>query len=297
MKRESEFSYFVPIAFASMFLSVFILPSKKAPQARVVVQEQIQQLKLVALEPFEADPYKITSYTSPKHKTFAGADLPVFHKKNLKIMVMDTGVSYHSKLAPWVKSPIPDSYGHGTHVAGIVALGRSNQEASPLCDQVEIIPCRIVFEQDAVFDTTKACIAKAIAEKVDIINYSIDGRDYQKEEFDLWNKFTSNGGVLVTAAGNGARDIILDPTFPASWGLRGQLKNTFVIANVNDKGELALNSNFYPGMIAEVGVDTLSTVPREGMIELSGTSMAAPLFVHKIAQKFCYFQPRNFASK
>ena len=231
--------------------------------------------------------------------------VPKITKEKLKIMVIDTGVSNHLFLIPWLKySPkdddtSKDSYhvGHGTHVAGIIAYGPMNNmstvRSNELCSDVEIIPCKaFIDKKQSKVDPLFSCLDKAIKMKVDVINYSGGGDQPLPHELRAWRKFVKTGGLIVMAAGNNGSDLTKSKFYPASWGVKDKkgkiaLKHAYVVSSLDDDGFVSRSSDYAPDAIYEKGSMIISTYPNNKFETLSGTSMAAPVFTHKIAKSFC----------
>jgi thermitase len=262
---------------------------------------------------------------------WAGAKigLPAAHTitrgAGVTVAVLDTGVdATHPDLAgrlvggydfvnmdadPREEGSYPQNlgYGHGTHVAGLVAL------AAP---EAKIMPVRIL-DPDGVGNLWVLAEALAYAvnpdgdpntdDGADVINLSLstkrvtnllsdimpditcpggddddddegDGRaNHQTDDADEQDDesgcltFGGQGVVVIAAAGNSASDI---PEYPAGENVAGLLAvaatvETDVLANFSNYGSWV--------QIAAPGDPILSTVPGGGYAVWKGTSMAAPL--------------------
>jgi subtilisin family serine protease len=224
------------------------------------------------------------------------------------VAVLDTGVDFeHPALAgrllpgfDFVDNDLDPSeegtygqnaeFGHGTHVAGLIAL------AAP---DAQIMPLR-VLDPDGVGDIW--ALAKALAyamdpdgdpdtaDGADVINLSLSTIDRSKLIKDVLKAVTCNdgnqnqspndlpcfsptlfGAVVVAAAGNSAGSI---PEYPAGEGLGG----TMAIGASTQADSLAAFSNFGSWVsVVAPGEGILSSVPGGGYGTWSGTSMAAPL--------------------
>ena len=186
---------------------------------------------------------------------------------------------------------------HGTHVAGIIASGKSSR----------ILPIYTNHEFSDVLDK----IDVAIQNNAKIINMSFhiepseydfprneDGlvkRDRSKTERNqlanekLKKVFGSNSDILfISSAGNKKNDLSVNPQYPA--GARSD--NHIVVASVNKDGELAHSSSYSDELVdfAAIGVDVKSAFPNESYGTMSGTSMAAPT-VTRIASKMLKINP------
>ncbi len=196
--------------------------------------------------------------------------------------VSTVGASYYHSGDPM------DDHGHGTHVAGIIAMTANNDEgAVGLAYGAKIMAIKAGQATGIFSDTDIAeAIRYAKAMGADVINMSFGGtgKSFLVEEA-LADAFSSC--VLVAAAGNDgiptadAPDDFLKKTdfYPAGY--------SFVLGVMasDQNGELASFSNwdyYNNGGSAEYemtapGVDIFSTLPGGQYASWDGTSMAAPL--------------------
>ena len=236
----------------------------------------------------------------------------------IKVAVLDTGIdlthpAFSGRLLPgydFVDSdsdpsevlctPAPCStagiaYGHGTHVAGLIAL---------VAPSAKIIPYRVL---DANGEGNAWVLAealqRAIANGADVINISLGTAtrtrilasitklfqceppdsadpelDFSDSSYapDLTRCATSSGPVIVAAAGNDGSSGVDE--YPA----RERVKGLIAVGASNDTKHLAQFSNFGSWVqIAGPGEGITSAVPQSatpsGYAVWSGTSMAAPL--------------------
>ncbi len=157
-----------------------------------------------------------------------------------------------------------DDFGHGTHVAGIIA--------DNTLSNVQIKPYKVLNSQGNGTESLIAvAIDLAVAEGADIINMSIasDG------EFQMMTESVDNavaqGVNVVVAAGNKKLDLTQHFISPAC------IESAFTVSAVNEKLELASYSNYNGTIdIAAPGDNINSSYMNGSYIKLSGTSMAAP---------------------
>jgi subtilisin family serine protease len=181
------------------------------------------------------------------------------------------------------------SYGHGTHVAGLVAL---------VAPEARIMPLRVLDSEGVgnIWVLAEA-LAYAInpdgdpntADGADVINLSL-GTSYRTdllgevvaavtceqdddpdEDDTCLVSPNQRGAVVVAAAGNSGSNV---PEYPAAEGVIGSLSvGASTIADT-----LAAFSNYGSWVhVAAPGEDILSTMPGGGYAVWSGTSMATPL--------------------
>ena len=137
--------------------------------------------------------------------------------EGITVAVMDTGVSpmdeFGDRLLDGVNvitgtTDTTDTYGHGTHVAGILAAQDSNGEGGAgVAPAVKLYPVKCADENGGISSESiargvNACISK----NVDIINFSAGGIDYGSLETKAWKTAIDRGIVVVAAAGNTSTD-------------------------------------------------------------------------------------------
>ncbi len=214
--------------------------------------------------------------------------------RSIRIAVIDTGVDAdHPDLSGRIDienaynftiDEMKDNYGHGTHVAGIIAaLTDNNQGVAGVSWAGEILPVKALEDDGggSNFSVADAILYAAGLHKeidnpepVDIINLSLGGGGYSQLLEDAVNQAAEKGIVLVAAAGNNSYGI----NYPAAY------ENVIAVGAVNSSGSRASYSNtgsqldfMAPGGDSSNGI--LSTFPVDlGDLYkyMQGTSMAAP---------------------
>ncbi|MEU3829656.1 S8 family serine peptidase [Streptomyces sp. NPDC029080] len=222
--------------------------------------------------------------------------------KGVKVAVLDTGVdTSHPDLKDQVlesKNFTPaadaeDHFGHGTHVASIVAGtgARSGGKYKGVAPDAELLNGKVLDDEGSGDDSgILAGMEWAVAQGADVVNLSLGGSDTPgidplEAEVD---KLSAEKGVLFAiAAGNDG---------PRSVGSPGSADAALTVGAVDKKDRLADFSSTGPRVgdgaikpdVTAPGVDITAAAAKgsvidqevgekpEGYLTLSGTSMATP---------------------
>ena len=192
------------------------------------------------------------------------------------VAILDTGIDPdHQDLnglimaeANFTDSSSPvDSYGHGTHVAGIIAAKNNGTGI------VGVAPgCRLLNVK--VADDMGRCQASALAEGIiwavnngaSVINISLEIREPSPQLEEAVNYAWSCGSIIIAAAGNNGNQ---SPVYPAYYN------NCVAVAAINQDDNLAPLSNYGDWVdVAAPGSDIYSTLPDNDYGYKTGTSFA-----------------------
>lgn len=177
-----------------------------------------------------------------------------------------------------------DKYGHGTHVAGIVAAAyKNNMGVAGVCPGCTILDAKVLNDNGS---GSSSAIAKgidwAVANGAKVINMSLGQRVSSRTLETAVNNAWNRGVVLVAAAGNAGTPAQIYP---------GAYPNVIAVAATDNRDDKASFSSYGAKWvdIAAPGVNVYSTFPFHpfvlgtqngrsmGYDIASGTSMASPI--------------------
>lgn len=209
-----------------------------------------------------------------------------------KVAVLDTGVTGgHSDISPKVVARMnfstattgEDNYGHGTHVAGIVAATADNTiGVAGVCPACTILDGKVLNDSGSGSTSSIASgISWAVFEGAKVINMSLGQRVSSRTLEIAVNDAWSAGAVIVAAAGNAGTQAKIYP---------GAYPNVIAVAATDNTDAKASFSTYGKWVdVAAPGVSVYSTFPNhefylgtqngrsQGYDIASGTSMASPI--------------------
>jgi thermitase len=217
----------------------------------------------------------------------------------IKVAVLDTGVANdHDDISSQVvgyanfvsadtkedpKADPEDKYGHGTHVAGIVAAKANNTiGVAGVCPDCSILDVKVLNDSGAGSSSVIANgISWAASNGAKVINMSLGLRVSSRTLEAAVNNAWSQGAVIVAAAGNAGTQAKIYP---------GAYPNVIAVAATDNNDAKASFSTYGKWVdVAAPGVNVYSTFPNHefqlgtqndrsmGYDVASGTSMASPV--------------------
>lgn len=166
---------------------------------------------------------------------------------------------------------VKDTFGHGTHVSGIIA------DATP--NNVALLVLRVSnSEGKSSLLTIKAALQYAISKRADVINLSMGFIDSDADLYDYLDstidKAYERGIPVCCAAGNGengSKGVNVKYCYPACYS------KTIAVSAIDSSQQIAYYSNWGDGIdFTAPGTGIVSANYQGTLIAMSGTSMAAP---------------------
>lgn len=218
--------------------------------------------------------------------------------RNIKVAVVDTGIDDdHEDLAAKIvdkrncteSSTSTDLYGHGTHVAGIVAgISNNGLGIAGVGYGSTLINAKALGDNGSGYYSWIAdCIVWSADKGAKVINLSLGGTANSQLLEEAVNYAINRGAVVVAAAGNSNSNSYF---YPAAYN------HVVSVAATDQNDERANFSNWGSWVdMAAPGVSIYSTLPNHknslkttNYGYLSGTSMAAPYVSGLAALLFNY---------
>lgn len=171
-------------------------------------------------------------------------------------------------------SSLNDTYGHGTHVAGIIAAKDNGIGVVGVAAGAQVVPIRVLDGTGTGPDSGVIAALDYVALHAsagDVANLSLIA-DAVSDMMDLavTNLGAKNVFVVIAAGNNSANASNYSPG-------RTNAPNVFTVSAFGSRDTWASFSNYGPAIDwSEPGVNVPSTYKNGGYATLSGTSMAAP---------------------
>jgi thermitase len=270
---------------------------KREPAVESVALDYVMQTMFVPNDPYYSTPYPTSHYGNIAQwaPQFIDADQAwdaTLGDASIIIAIVDTGIdANHPDLTGkvvltknYVKGErVSDSFGHGTHVAGIAAASINNGTGTAgICGRCSLMSVKVLGADGSGMTSDVASgIAYATDYGARVINLSLGSSSRTTIIRDALDYALSNNALPVVAMGNSNTDEVGDLAY---W------YSALSVGAVDQRGAKASFSNF--GLQTDVtapGVAVLSTMPtypvtlntqygyKTNYDALSGTSMATPV--------------------
>ncbi|KAL4457752.1 hypothetical protein ABPG75_012617 [Micractinium tetrahymenae] len=172
---------------------------------------------------------------------------------------------------------INDSYGHGTHTAGIIAaVGNNALGVAGIAMDVRLLVCRFIWDDGfgSISDALE-CLRLCKEEGAVISSNSWGGVPRSRAIEEGLKEIEEAGMLFVVASGNQGIDLDARPAFPASSGL----PNILVVGSSGATNQASKFSNTGRSTVHLLapGEQILSTTFNGWYGPMDGTSMACPL--------------------
>ena len=164
---------------------------------------------------------------------------------------------------------------HGSHVSGIIAADHTKGLIKGIAPQAKIIPAPFIDGKNggSIGDAILG-MQYVTSRGARIINASWGGAPCMASLRNAFETLNQKGILIIVAAGNNGVDIDYSPDYPAAFNMPNQL--TVAASNVNDFMPSWSNKGFGLVHLAAPGSEILSTITRNRVGLMDGTSMAAP---------------------
>ncbi len=221
----------------------------------------------------------ITSYPTGKGVIVAVIDTGVDTTHPDLLDAVDEDLAYNSHTQKESLEDVEDQYGHGTHVAGIIAAAaNTSNDVVGIAPDVGLMIIKASRDHDNLFEMAALLRAVNYAREkgADVINMSLGGY-YNYDPFQTVITNAYNVGIVtVCAAGNESTD---EYSYPAAYDYTIGVSATSEVEVFDSR-----YSNYGDYVdIAAPGTYIASTYLKNDYTILSGTSMASPVVAAVVA--------------
>lgn len=191
------------------------------------------------------------------------------------VAVLDTGIDInHTDLFGKIvrevnftnSLTVGDSYGHGTHVAGIIAADNTNGVMG-IAPGIHLLNVKVANDQGKCELTAlEDGIIWAVREGAKVINVSIEIAEHSEHLEKVINYAWENGVLVIAAAGNNGGNSSVYPAY---------YENTIAVTAIGKADRLAPLANYGDWVdIAAPGFEVYSSLPHNNYGYKTGTSFA-----------------------
>ncbi|MBM3118569.1 MAG: peptidase S8 [Chloroflexi bacterium] len=270
---------FLFLCLAARFLPLQALQgsSEVEPGSVAVITSQFESASYESTVAASNDDYSGRQWAIPKTMAPQAWEF-TSGKASVVIAVLDTGIDKgHEDLVGKViaevnfaDSPTADDvYGHGTHVAGIIAAAANNGAGiAGVAYDCRLLNVKVADDYGIFYGSVAAKgIRWAVEHGAMVINMSLFSTEPSRDLEEAINYAWSKGVVVVAAAGNCIGTKIAYPAYYSNCLAVAATDSNDYVASWSSQGDWV--------DVAAPGVDIYSTLPGDQYGSKSGTSMAA----------------------
>ncbi len=197
--------------------------------------------------------------------------------KGVKVAVVDSGIAKHEDLIKNIRGefnaietdkPATDDFGHGTHVAGIIAASNNKIGVVGIVPDVDLYAVKVLdaYGSGYLSDLVEG-IDWCINNGIQIINLSVEVQDDLPLLREAIKRALNSGVIVVAASGNNNGG---STVYPAAY------EGVISVSAIDENDNIASFSAIGKVDFTAPGVDILSTYIGDSYTSFSGTSMASP---------------------
>lgn len=168
-----------------------------------------------------------------------------------------------------------DAQGHGTHVAGTIAGANDGNGVTGIAYQAQIMPVKVLGDDGfGSYEGIANGIVYAVQNGANVINMSLGGPDLSPVIEDAIAYASSQGVIVVSAAGNQSAP---EPSTPARYAVDYGVA-VGAVGRSNNLADFSNQAGNNPSMIyvTAPGEGIFSSIPNGRFDTWDGTSMATP---------------------
>jgi len=182
-----------------------------------------------------------------------------------------------------INNSVYDDFGHGTHVAGIVAsVGNNDTGITGISPKSKLLAIKVYSNGFATYYDMALAIQYAVQRGASVINMSLSGSMYSSYLNEMIEYARDNNVMIVAAAGNSKLN--LDLPNNNSYPCEHNLENVICVGATNNDDSISDFSNFGSNVhVYAPGMNVISTIFTRSYVPMSGTSMSTPEVAATIA--------------
>lgn len=209
--------------------------------------------------------------------------------KGVIVATMDSGIAAtHSEFSEVGKilqgfnaidstTNVADKFGHGTHVAGLIAASRNGKGIFGVAYDAQLLPIKVLGDDGNGSTTYLDRGLRYAVGKAAIVNMSLGAAGIYNP--GAVQEAVNSGLLLVAAAGN---EGAANPSWPARFAKEAWANNRIIVVGAVDASNRIASFSNRAGdtaawFLVAPGVGIISSYPEDRYAYMSGTSMATPI--------------------